>query len=106
VASCSGGSATESAPVDVPFLAARQSDDKRRRGGRKGVSNVYLAVADADQIIVVQRGERLMDGFILKSGNDLVHGYRPAPIQKHPQNPSGRERLPSSTPRPTSALHV
>src|SRR3989449_7785701 len=92
----------------VPVCFLFQAEDGIRDVAVTGVQTCALpiSVADADQIIVVQRGERLMDGVILKGGNDLVHGNRPAPIQEHPQNPSGRERLPSSTPRPTSALHV
>jgi hypothetical protein len=66
-----------------------------------------VAVADADQVIVVEPDERLVDGFggaTLEVGDEFFNRNRTAPVQEGPENPSGQRCFPGGTSGWASAL--
>src|SRR5712691_4466744 len=92
-----------------PFCAARQTDDEGGRGSREGVRDVDLTVADAEQVVMVQGGERLVNGgrgSIAEGRGDVLHGDRPAAIQEGPKHLFGNLRLPPGTPGAPPVLPV
>src|SRR5437879_13432836 len=84
------------------FRAVPKPDDKRRRGGREGVCDVDLTVADAEQVVSVQRAECLMDGGGGALGEDrgnVLDRDWSAPIEEGPKDLLEHLRLPAGAPR-------
>src|SRR5262249_29358913 len=95
--------------TDMALWPVREADEERRRRRRKRIREVHVAVRNADQILVVQLGERVVNRFrgaMLQPRDDFSDRKRPASIQEHLENLRGRRALSGGAACPASSLNV
>src|SRR5215467_8453772 len=95
--------------TDMALSPLRKADEERRRGRRERICEVHMAVRNADQVLVVELGERLVNRFrgaMPQPRDDFSYRNRPASIQEHLENPPRRQGLSRGAACPASSLDV
>jgi len=62
------------------------SGSRTTKGGREGVRDVHVPFPGPNQVVAVERDERVVDLLILIGENDVLDGDRPASIHEGPQD--------------------